>query len=68
MDTEKISLDAEALFREIARYLAVVDALRDAGREPVWLPEPHSRAFVRRLPVVDSLRGERCARPPRFTV
>ena len=31
--------DAEALIREIARYLAAVDAFRAESCEPTWLPE-----------------------------
>jgi hypothetical protein len=30
----------EALFDEIARYLAAVDAFRAEACEPTWLPEP----------------------------
>jgi hypothetical protein len=38
--TEKLHIDIAALMREIARYLAAVDAFRAAGHEPSWLPEP----------------------------
>ena len=36
---EELDIDAEALTDEIARYLAVVDALRAADCEPTWRPE-----------------------------
>jgi hypothetical protein len=36
----KLHADAAALMREIARYLAVVDAFRAELCEPTWLPEP----------------------------
>ncbi len=32
-------IDAEALIREIARYLAAIDAYRAERCEPIWLPE-----------------------------
>jgi hypothetical protein len=32
-------IDVDALLREIARYLAAVDAFRAAACEPTWLPE-----------------------------
>jgi hypothetical protein len=40
---QKPHIDLEALFREIARYLAAVDAFRAAACEPTWLPEPRVR-------------------------
>ena len=39
-----LRIDADALLREIARYLAAVTAFRDAGCAPQWLPERRSRA------------------------
>jgi hypothetical protein len=39
----------EELIDEIVRYLAVVDAFRAAGCEPIWRPEPErSRSSARR--------------------
>jgi hypothetical protein len=35
---ERVTPGAD-LFQEIARYLAVVDALREEGIEPHWQPE-----------------------------
>ena len=35
----KLHIDSHALMREIARYLAVVDAFRDELCEPTWLAE-----------------------------
>jgi hypothetical protein len=35
----KLHIDAQALMREIACYLAVVDAFRAERCEPRWLPE-----------------------------
>jgi hypothetical protein len=32
-------IDVDALLREIARYLAAVDAFRAESREPTWLAE-----------------------------
>jgi hypothetical protein len=32
-------IDVDALMREIACYLAAVDAFRAESREPTWLPE-----------------------------
>lgn len=40
---------SEALFREIARYLAVVDLYRAEHCEPTWLPEPAPRGAVLEL-------------------
>jgi hypothetical protein len=37
--TEKLHIDSGALMREIACYLAVVDAFRAEHCEPRWLPE-----------------------------
>jgi hypothetical protein len=37
---QKPNIDLEALLREIAAYLAAVDAFRAAACEPTWLPEP----------------------------
>jgi hypothetical protein len=37
--SQKPSIDLEALIREIAAYLAAVDAFRAAACEPTWLPE-----------------------------
>ena len=39
-----LRIDADALGLEIARYLAAVNAFRDAGCPPLWLPERRSRA------------------------
>ena len=39
-----LRIDADALVREIGRYLAAVNAFRDAGCPPLWLPERLSRA------------------------
>jgi hypothetical protein len=39
-----LTIDAEALVREIARYLAAVNAFREAGCSPLWLPERRSWA------------------------
>jgi hypothetical protein len=36
---EQAHIDPEALMREIARYLAAVDAFRDELCEPTWLAE-----------------------------
>lgn len=33
-------IDSETLIREIARYLAAVDAFRAESCEPTWVPEP----------------------------
>ena len=38
--TAEIKIDLEALMKEIARYLAVVEIFRAEEREPSWLPEP----------------------------
>ena len=48
----KLELDAHALMREIARYLAAVDAFRAEFCEPTWLPEhgPGVDAKTRRSP------------------
>jgi hypothetical protein len=35
----KLHIDSHALMREVARYLAVVDAFRDELCEPTWLAE-----------------------------
>jgi hypothetical protein len=34
-----MTLDVEALLREIRRYLAAVDEFRRLGHEPRWRPE-----------------------------
>jgi hypothetical protein len=39
--------NARGLIREIARYLAVVDAFRAAGCEPTWRPESALNAGMR---------------------
>ena len=36
---EQTRIDPEALIREVARYLAVVDVFRAAHCEPSWRPE-----------------------------
>jgi hypothetical protein len=36
---EMLDIELDALFLEIARYLAAVDAFRAAACEPTWLPE-----------------------------
>ena len=36
---EQTPIDLAALVREIARYLAAVEAFRSAGHEPTWSPE-----------------------------
>jgi hypothetical protein len=41
--TGKLHIDSDALMREIARYLAAVDAFRAELCEPRWLPEPASQ-------------------------
>jgi hypothetical protein len=38
-----LDIDSQALMREIARYLAAVDAFRAELREPTWLPERAQR-------------------------
>jgi hypothetical protein len=35
----KLDIDAQALMREVARYLAAVDVFRAERCEPTWLPE-----------------------------
>jgi hypothetical protein len=35
-----LDIDLAALMREIARYLAAVDAFRAESCEPTWRPEP----------------------------
>jgi hypothetical protein len=42
----KLDIDAQALMREVARYLAAVDVFRQERCEPTWLPElaPSGRA------------------------
>jgi hypothetical protein len=35
----KLQIDAQSLIREVARYLAAVDAFRDELCEPTWLAE-----------------------------
>lgn len=37
-----LDIDITALMREIARYLAAVDAFRAESREPTWRAEPRS--------------------------
>jgi hypothetical protein len=37
---EQLHIDANARADEVARYLAVVDAFREANSEPTWRPEP----------------------------
>lgn len=49
---DQLDLDAEALADEIVRYLAVVDAFRDANCEPTWRPEPGSVVFKRPAPAL----------------
>jgi hypothetical protein len=39
MDDALPPIDAEELLREIERYLAAVDAFREAGCEPSWRRE-----------------------------
>jgi hypothetical protein len=39
MNPTLLDIDLAALMREIARYLAAVDAFRAESREPTWLPE-----------------------------
>lgn len=48
----KLHIDSKALMREIARYLAVVDAFRAELCEPTWLAElaPDARATAGRSP------------------
>jgi hypothetical protein len=36
----------KALIREIARYLAAVDAFRAEHCEPTWLPESTTRSYA----------------------
>ena len=36
----QVTIDWEALIREIARYLETVDVFRAEQCEPTWLPEP----------------------------
>jgi hypothetical protein len=43
--TTRLHIDAEQLFDEIARYLAVVDAFRKVDCEPTWRQETHSAAL-----------------------
>jgi hypothetical protein len=43
----KLHIDAHELMREIARYLAVVDAFRAERCEPTWLPEPAPRGAAK---------------------
>lgn len=38
-------IDIDALMREIARYLAAIDAFRAAACEPTWQPELVSGAL-----------------------
>ena len=42
----KLHIDSQALMREVARYLAAVDAFRAELCEPTWLAElaPHGAA------------------------
>ena len=44
--TEERTNDLDELIAEITRYLAVVDAFREASCEPSWRPE-HSQAADR---------------------
>jgi hypothetical protein len=49
---------SEALIREIARYLAVVDAFRAEQCEPKWLPElAHLAVAPIRLPAKREARS-----------
>lgn len=46
--SEKLQIDSGALMREIAGYLAAVDAFRAESCEPTWHPEPASGGPVAR--------------------
>lgn len=37
---EQLHIDGNVLADEVARYLAVVEAFREANCEPTWRPEP----------------------------
>jgi hypothetical protein len=41
---EQIHIDADTLADEVARYLDVVEAFREANCEPTWRPESAFRA------------------------
>jgi hypothetical protein len=41
-----LDIDLDALLREVARYLAAVDAFRAHGHEPTWRPEPEPAAWI----------------------
>ena len=48
---EQLHIDANNLADEVARYLAVVDAFREASCEPTWRPEPVSTVNRLEAPV-----------------
>jgi len=53
---------AEALVREIARYLAAVDLFRAERCEPEWLPELVTTAATRVIPAIGSQADARTFR------